>query len=338
MQIRLKKLFLLLFSLLLSFSSYGEWTEFLTDKDEILYIDLENFQERSDGYVYYWMMLSDSSKSQKVYVQTDCGFESINVLQIDTHTKKMGGGSVSVSHPEQGWIYAAPDTSNYRVLKAICEMVDETLEQRVNSVNNFKMSLEYKNKINNLYEKGMELDDDFPTVISIDENLNYYISPMDESIPKAISYDELVIIASDRMMNNPEMKVWINADKKIDYEQVLEVVTPLKKFNNPIGFLTEAEFVNGLTQGEWVRTVAEKVKSNWRYQGAEDDWNAEVYVVQDRDGTIVAVDVRNSNIGDSQKAKVFQDSIRRAVYKSSPLPRMDDAYYSNEFIFIFSVN
>lgn len=73
-------------------------------------------------------------------------------------------------------------------------------------------------------------------------------------------------------------------------------------------------------------------------KGAEDDWQAEVYVVQDRDGTIVAVDVRNSNIGDSQKAKVFQDSIRRAVYKSSPLPRMDDAYYSNEFIFIFSVN
>ena len=334
----MKKLLLLLFSLLLSFNSLGEWTKFPAEGDEFAYIDFDNLQEKSDGYVYWWMMVSDSSISGKYYFQTDCEFERINPLQHDIHTEPMGGGDAISSQSEEGWTYFAPDTAMYRFISIVCEMADETPEQRAKSVENFLMSLEYKNKINNLYEKEIELEDDFPTVISIDENLNYYISPMDESIPEAISYDELINIASDRMMNNPEMKVWINADKKIDYEQVLEVVTPLKKFNNPIGFLTEAEFVNGLTQGEWVRTVAEKVKSNWRYQGAEDDWQAEVYVVQDRDGTIVAVDVRNSNIGDSQKAKVFQDSIRRAVYKSSPLPRMDDAYYSNEFIFIFSVN
>ena len=34
---------------------------------------------------------------------------------------------------------------------------------------------------------------------------------------------------------------------------------------------------------------------------------------------MVAVDVRNSNFGDSQKAKVFKDSIRRAFYKSSEI-------------------
>ena len=274
----MKKLLLLLFSFLLSFSSYGEWTEFLTDKDEILYIDLENFQERSDGYVYYWMMLSDSSKSQKVYVKADCEFESFNVLQIDTHTKTMGGGTVSTSHPERGWIYGAPDTNFYRFLKAICEMVDETLEQRVNSVNNFKMSLEYKNKINNLYEEEVENEEYKPL---LEEEIK-----VDEDLLKSILDEELNTLKS-----------------------------------------------------AYVNNIAARVKSFWRYQGAEDDWTAEVYIVQDRDGTIVAVDVRNANVDDSSKAKVFKDSIRRAVYKASPLPSApDEAVFDRELIFVFGVN
>jgi colicin import membrane protein len=89
----------------------------------------------------------------------------------------------------------------------------------------------------------------------------------------------------------------------------------------------------------YVNNIAARVKSFWRYQGAEDDWTAEVYVVQDRDGTVVAVDVRNANVDDSSKAKVFKDSIRRAVYKASPLPSApDEAVFDKELIFIFGVN
>ena len=89
----------------------------------------------------------------------------------------------------------------------------------------------------------------------------------------------------------------------------------------------------------YVSNIAARVKSFWRYQGAEDDWTAEVYIVQDRDGSVVAVDVRNSNVGDSKKAKVFKDSIRRAVYKASPLPSApDEAIFDRELIFIFGVN
>ena len=89
----------------------------------------------------------------------------------------------------------------------------------------------------------------------------------------------------------------------------------------------------------YVNNIAARVKSFWRYQGAEDDWTAEVYVVQDRDGTVVAVDVRNANVDDSSKAKVFKDSIRRAVYKASPLPSApDEAVFDKELIFLFGVN
>ena len=89
----------------------------------------------------------------------------------------------------------------------------------------------------------------------------------------------------------------------------------------------------------YVNNIAARVKSFWRYQGADDDWTAEVYVVQDRDGTVVAVDVRNANVDNSNKAKVFKDSIRRAVYKASPLPSaQNEVVYDKELIFIFSVN
>jgi len=89
----------------------------------------------------------------------------------------------------------------------------------------------------------------------------------------------------------------------------------------------------------YVNNIAARVKSLWRYQAAEDDWTAEVYVVQDRDGTVVAVDVRNANVGNSSLGKSFKDSIERAVNKASPLPGApDEAVFDKELYFIFSVN
>ena len=89
----------------------------------------------------------------------------------------------------------------------------------------------------------------------------------------------------------------------------------------------------------YVNNIAARVKTFWRYQSAEDDWSAEVYVVQDRNGDVKAVDVRNVNVGDSSLGKSFMDSIERAVYKASPLPAApDDAVFDKELIFLFSVN
>ena len=67
----------------------------------------------------------------------------------------------------------------------------------------------------------------------------------------------------------------------------------------------DAEENRATMKADYVTSIASKVKSLWRYQGAEDDWKCDVYVVQDRDGTVVAVDVRNCNVDDSNKAKVF---------------------------------
>ena len=89
----------------------------------------------------------------------------------------------------------------------------------------------------------------------------------------------------------------------------------------------------------YINNIAAKVRSLWRYQGAEDNWTAEVYVLQDRDGNVLAVDVMKNNVGNSAKAKVFMDSIERAIYKSSPLPKApDDEIFTEEITFKFGVN
>jgi len=94
-----------------------------------------------------------------------------------------------------------------------------------------------------------------------------------------------------------------------------------------------------LLQNAYINNIAARVKSFWRYQSAEDDWTAEVYVVQDRDGNVIAVDVKNANVGNSNLAKSFMNSIERAVNKASPFPAApDDAVFDSEIYLIFSVN
>jgi len=92
-------------------------------------------------------------------------------------------------------------------------------------------------------------------------------------------------------------------------------------------------------QNAYINNIAARVKTFWRYQSAEDDWTAEVYVVQDREGNVKAVDVKNANVGNSSLGKSFKDSIERAVNKASPLPGApDEAVFDKELYFIFSVN
>lgn len=96
--------------------------------------------------------------------------------------------------------------------------------------------------------------------------------------------------------------------------------------------------INNLKR-KYVNDISAKIMSNWRYQSAEDHWTAEIYVIQDRDGNVVAVDVRNANVDNSNKARSFMSSIERAVFKSSPFPiTADDEVFDSEILLIFKVN
>ena len=275
----MKKLLLLLFSLMLSINSYGEWTEIPNEVEDTGYIDSDNLQERSDGYVYWWMLRSSSDTSQKMYIQTDCETEGINPLQVDYHTEPMGGGESNSVKSDEGWTYLAPDTGLSRFIDVVCEMAKQTPEERKKSVANLLMELEYMYKINKLSEE---------------------------------------------------------AEAEIQYRQLL--AKEVQDEQDTARSLIIEDQLNTL-QNAYINNIAARVKTFWRYQSAEDDWTAEVYVVQDRDGNVRAVDVRNANVGNSKLAKSFMDSIERAVNKASPLPGApDDAVFDKELYFVFSVN
>ena len=275
----MKKLLLLLFSLMLSFNSYGEWTEIPNDIEDTGYIDFDNLQERSDGYVYWWSMSSSSDTSQKMYIQTECETGGIKPLQVDYHTKPMGGGESNSVKSDEGWTYLAPDTGLSRFIDVVCELARETPEEREKSVANLLMELEYMYKINKLSEES----------------------------EAEILYRQLL------------------AEEVQDEEELANLLIAEDQLNT--------------LKSAYVNNIAARVKTFWRYQAAEDDWTAEVYVVQDRDGNVKAVDVKNANVGNSSLGKSFMDSIERAVYKASPLPGApDDAVFDSELYIIFSVN
>ena len=95
-----------------------------------------------------------------------------------------------------------------------------------------------------------------------------------------------------------------------------------------------------LLQSTWVNNISARVKTFWRYQGAEDDWWCNVYVSQKRNGEVKAVDVgKCHNMGDTSRAQTFKNSLKRSVYKSSPLPSApDDSVFEEEIMFTFFVN
>ena len=273
----MKKLLLLLFSLLLSFNSYGEWTKTSEGEDgDSFYIDFQTVKKLNSGKVVAWLMvdsteptngfLSDAKfYSSKMFWEVDCGLMRVKFLSMTQYEEPMGRGEsenydgiTGIAGVEElmSWQYMPPDSLGYWNIEEVCSLAEsyddfdfkELVEQRIEHFESFDWE-----------------DDDVSTVL---EN------------------------------------------------------TTIKE-----------------TQAQWVRSIAEKVKSNWRYQGANDDWTAEVYILQDRNGNVLAVDVRNTNVGDSSRAKTFTDSIERAVRKSTPLPyTSNDDVFNKELIFIFSVN
>ena len=89
----------------------------------------------------------------------------------------------------------------------------------------------------------------------------------------------------------------------------------------------------------YINNINARVYSLWNYRGAKDDWGCDVYVLQDVDGNVQAVDVQKCNLDDSSQADAFRNSIERAVRKASPLPSApDDAVFDREILFYFRIN
>ena len=274
----MKKLLLLLISLLLSFNSYGEWTKTSEDTDgDSFYIDFQTIKKLDNGNVIFWGMVdnlegNDGFMSSKMFWEGDCNLSRMKVLSLIQYEEPMGvgeseslGGGIVELDDIMSWQYLPPDSIGYMNLEEVC-------------------------------------------------SLTKYYSDSD--------YEDLVL----ETIAEFESFDWGDVDTTSDNVVTDEVEQ------------ADLDSING-KQAQYVRSIAEKVKSNWRYQGANDDWTAEVYILQDRHGNVLAVDVRNTNVGNSSRAKTFTDSIERAVRKSTPLPyTSNDDVFDKELIFKFGVS
>ena len=124
----MKKLLVLLFSILISFNSYGEWTKTYSSViGTTFYIDKDTIKKHG-GYVYWWEMADylkpdDGYLSDRLYWQGDCGTERTKMLSLFYYKQPMGNGKVDEASMTGKWIYPSPDTIGKDMLNYICDYV-----------------------------------------------------------------------------------------------------------------------------------------------------------------------------------------------------------------------
>ena len=126
----MKKLLAFLFSIFISFNSYGGWEFFAEHNNGTkLYLNKDTIREH-DGYVYYWILGDylvppvDPYMSTTFYVQGDCGTMRHKDLTFIHHHQPMGNGeSDRDTEYKPIWEYATPDSLNYDFLDYVCDYV-----------------------------------------------------------------------------------------------------------------------------------------------------------------------------------------------------------------------
>ena len=131
----MKKLFLLLISLLLSFNSYGEWTKLFTDEDGTTWhINIETIKER-DGSVYLWQMNSSKEGSSTMLSENDCDLVRTKFIQMYDYDEPMlEGDSTLVPTDGTEWMFLPPETIGEFILQFACELAPQSQEERLETV------------------------------------------------------------------------------------------------------------------------------------------------------------------------------------------------------------
>mgnify|MGYP001243994038 CR=1 FL=1 len=125
----MKKLLIFLFSLLISFNSYGAWTKVTENAGDRYFIDRSTIKEKG-GYVYFWELedlkiMSDGVLSVKAFSQVDCDLYQFKVLSVSFHSQGMGKGSpIQTLTPPEKWHSSPPNTIGTSIINYACEYVN----------------------------------------------------------------------------------------------------------------------------------------------------------------------------------------------------------------------
>ena len=126
----MKKLLILLFSLLISSISFASWTLIGSDVNQNqYYIDFVKVK-KVDRYHYFWWMTdllepdNEGDLSYLVYFKTDCKLLRSMTLIEYYYTQSMGTGNLTtnnVQNPE--WLFHPPESMNENMIEEVCEYV-----------------------------------------------------------------------------------------------------------------------------------------------------------------------------------------------------------------------
>jgi len=127
----MKKLLVLLFSILLSFNSYGEWEMKIENiNGDNYYIDLDTIKSHQ-GYVYYWTLTDklkpskDGDMSTKMYLEAECGKGRQKYLSFYFYSQPMGNGNYKTDQFDNPkWVYPPPGSTSFEHLNYVCDYVN----------------------------------------------------------------------------------------------------------------------------------------------------------------------------------------------------------------------
>ena len=122
----MKKLTALLFSILISFNSFGvSWHEVFKYNGTTYHVDKDSFKKHN-GSVYWWEMKSLSEpvanlRSITLYKQGECGIHRFKVLAANGYKRSMAKGSNESIDVPSKWSYPEPLTTHSLGLTATCK-------------------------------------------------------------------------------------------------------------------------------------------------------------------------------------------------------------------------
>lgn len=125
----MKKLLILLFSLLISFNSYGDWT-YMGDNfsGDSFYLEKSKLKEHN-GYAYFWVMsdylepTETGRMSNKTYFQGECEIYRVKTLSYIFYNEPMGNGDGDTTNEKSEWLYPDPDSIMGYFLEEVCDYV-----------------------------------------------------------------------------------------------------------------------------------------------------------------------------------------------------------------------
>jgi len=131
----MKKILVPLFSLMMSFNAYGEWTFVVEGESDdnifTFYVDFDNIKTK--GNVYHWELLDKlkpdrfGELSAKTLYESDCNVpQKRRMLSQLYYTQPMGEGSTSATNnTSDEWQYMMPETTGATVTDAICAYANQ---------------------------------------------------------------------------------------------------------------------------------------------------------------------------------------------------------------------